>query len=357
MSKFIINNANVKVLTDEEILIENSLPLGVYNVRENPLSHELYLEKRVEFSEPNKVYGDTNTKIERIINTFKERNKNMGVLLSGVKGSGKTFLAKGVASRLLKENYPTLIVNEVFDPNNLSDFIQAIGQPCVILFDEFEKIYKKKNGDNNIQDGLLSLLDGLFNTKMLFMFTCNESGRISDLFIDRPSRVFYHLKFEGMSEDAIRDYCEENLIDKSKIDEILEVRRVVDIITFDILQSLVDEINRYGETPQEVLALLNVTVSASGKNYKIDLKPLNPDDNFDKCEGEIYCNVFKTFSIDIAHCNGDGELEWDEDTTFDFAQHFVNRKGEVYKLRNDKYEVVLSPVKHRTFNALDVLNY
>lgn len=28
MSKFIINNANVKVLTDEEILIENSLPLG-----------------------------------------------------------------------------------------------------------------------------------------------------------------------------------------------------------------------------------------------------------------------------------------------------------------------------------------
>ena len=99
----------------------------MYNVRENPLSHELYLEKRVEFSEPNKVYGDTNTKIERIINTFKERNKNMGVLLSGVKGSGKTFLAKGVASRLLKENYPTLIVNEVFDPNNLSDFIQAIG--------------------------------------------------------------------------------------------------------------------------------------------------------------------------------------------------------------------------------------
>lgn len=36
----------------------------MYNVRENPLSHELYLEKRVEFSEPNKVYGDTNTKAD-----------------------------------------------------------------------------------------------------------------------------------------------------------------------------------------------------------------------------------------------------------------------------------------------------
>jgi hypothetical protein len=38
-----------------------------------------------------KIYGDLNNKVQRIFKTYESRDKNLGVLLSGLKGTGKSL--------------------------------------------------------------------------------------------------------------------------------------------------------------------------------------------------------------------------------------------------------------------------
>ena len=236
MTNYIVNNNNVRIFGDEEVNIQPNLPLGTYLVKENPMTGELYLEKTVNFTKPAKIYGDCEFQSERIITTFRDRPKNTGVLLNGAKGSGKTFLAKYISYKLLNENYSTIVINEIFNPTKLSLLLQTISEPCVIIFDEFEKIYQpSKNDNNNPQNGLLSLLDGLFQTKKLFIFTCNDDNNISDLMKNRPGRVYYKLEFKGINDKAIEEYCEEKLINKKYLSQIFSIKKMIkesyDIIT------------------------------------------------------------------------------------------------------------------------------
>lgn len=276
MTNYIINNNIVRIFGEDEINIKPEIPLGTYLVKENELTGELFLERTADFVKPEKIYGECEFQSERIIKTFKDRPNNTGVLLNGAKGSGKTFLAKYISYKLLKDNYPTIIINDIFSPTKLSLLIQTINEPCVIIFDEFEKIYQsnKKDDLQNPQNGLLSLLDGLFQTKKLFIFTCNDDSNISDLMKNRPGRIFYKLEFKGITEKAIEEYCEEKLNNKSYISQIFSIRKMIKDFTFDILQAIVEEVNRYNETPLDVVKMLNVTPESLYAKYTVSIKPL-----------------------------------------------------------------------------------
>ena len=66
--------------------------------------------------------------------------------------------------------------------------------------------------------------------------------------------------------------CEDNLNDKSKISQVVAVSTVFEAMNFDMLQAMVEEMNRYEETPQEVLQYLNVRPEfGSGSKYKMEL--------------------------------------------------------------------------------------
>ena len=67
------------------------------------------------------------------------------VLLAGEKGSGKTLLTKYISMEVAKQGIPTIVINQALHGERFNTFIQAIEQPCVILFDEFEKIYQPQN--------------------------------------------------------------------------------------------------------------------------------------------------------------------------------------------------------------------
>lgn len=176
---------------------------------------------------------------------------------------------------MLNENYSTIVINEIFNPTKLSLLLQTISEPCVIIFDEFEKIYQpSKNDNNNPQNGLLSLLDGLFQTKKLFIFTCNDDNNISDLMKNRPGRVYYKLEFKGINDKAIEEYCEEKLINKKYLSQIFSIKKMIKDFTFDILQTIVEEVNRYDETPLDAVKMLNVTPQSLYTRYSISVKPL-----------------------------------------------------------------------------------
>lgn len=257
-----------RIATKESMDLHEQLPAGNYVVKQDPFEN-FFIEQIESFDVPIKMYGDIIRNTERIINSFWDREKSTGVMLVGEKGSGKTLLSKNICVELAKQSVPTIVVNAPWHGDKFNTLIQSIQQPCVVMFDEFEKVY---NSDE--QEALLTLLDGIYSTKKLFLLTSNDKWRVDSHMRNRPGRIFYMVNFTGLDETFIREYCYDNLAkpELKTIDTIVNVASVFSAFNFDMLKALVEEMNRYGETPQEAMRLLNVKAELdAGTTYRVEV--------------------------------------------------------------------------------------
>jgi len=251
MSYFIKQGNSFRVSAKEAMDLHDKLPAGNYIIKQD-MFENLYLEMIDSFEFKGKRYGDNVKNTERIINTFMDRPGSTGVMLAGEKGSGKSLLAKSISIRAAEMDIPTIVINHPWCGDKFNSFIQTIEQPCVILFDEFEKVY-----DRDDQESILTLLDGVFPSKKLFVLTCNDKYRIDQHMRNRPGRIYYMIDFKGLDTDFIVEYCEDNLKYKEHTDNICKIATLFSEFNFDMLKAMVEEINRYNETPQEVMRILN----------------------------------------------------------------------------------------------------
>jgi SpoVK/Ycf46/Vps4 family AAA+-type ATPase len=164
---------------------------------------------------------------------------------------------------------PTIVINHPWIGDKFNTLIQSIQQPCIVMFDEFEKVY-----NNEEQEELLTLLDGIYSSKKLFMLTSNDKWRVDSHMRNRPGRIFYMVDFKGLDETFIREYCYDNLAkpELKTIDTIVNISSVFSAFNFDMLKALVEEMNRYDESPQEAMRILNVRAEFdSAVTYRIEL--------------------------------------------------------------------------------------
>ena len=63
----------------------------------------------------------------------------------------------------------------------------------------------KREISNHNQDAMLTLLDGVYPAKMLFLLTTNDKYKVSNHMRNRPGRIYYVIDFEGLSSDFIRE--------------------------------------------------------------------------------------------------------------------------------------------------------
>jgi hypothetical protein len=266
MSVFIKNGSNFRVASEENLDIHKTLPVGSYTIKKDSFG-VFFFESIEPFKMVGKIYGDTLKNVDRMFNTFMARPKTTGIMLSGEKGSGKTLLAKALSVKCAEEGIPTIVINTAWHGEEFNTLIQAIEQPCVILFDEFEKVY-----DSQEQEAVLTLLDGVFPSKKLFILTCNDSWRIDRHMRNRPGRIFYLVDFKGLDVNFITEYCQENLKDKSEIENVCRISVLFSEFNFDMLKALCEEMNRYDESAQEAMKLLNAKPSSDdGGKYKVRL--------------------------------------------------------------------------------------
>jgi hypothetical protein len=271
--KYLKNENRWSLTPDAQLDVRDQLPVGNYTVCQNPLTKEYYLEESTRFTLPRKLYGKTRRHGDRILETFRNREASaqIGVFLSGTKGSGKTLLAKYIANR---SEMPVIIVNTPFSDERFMRTIQGIEQEAVIIFDEFEKLY-----DKDAQESILTLFDGVYTARnKVMIITCNDKYSVRDFFHNRPSRLRYSIGFTSLETEFIEEYCGDRLDDKSYLEKILGVSGTCDEFNFDMLQTLVDELNRYGGDFNETLELLNVKPVGSGVNGRWTVTVTTGDD-------------------------------------------------------------------------------
>jgi len=347
--------------------LHESLPAGNYVVKQDPFEN-FYIEQIEGFDVPTKMYGDTTKNTERIINSFWDREKSTGVMLVGEKGSGKTLLSKNICVELAKQNVPTIVINQPWHGDKFNTLIQSIQQPCIVMFDEFEKVYNSEE-----QEALLTLLDGIYSTKKLFLLTSNDKWRVDSHMRNRPGRIFYMVNFTGLDEAFIREYCYDNLLSDAKtVDTIVSIASVFGAFNFDMLKALIEEMMRYNETPQEAMRILNVKAEFDGGStysveiYKGDRKadrtspsswngaPLASKEiciswRFLAKKNAESTEVPSTLGISPVR-KGDEEEGWgDEDFTNDDLVKFNNKTGQFIFEKNGA-TLILMKETPKTFN-------
>ncbi len=271
------SGSTMRVRSRSDLTVHDRLPVGTYTVHFDERQNEYFLEAIEDFVLPAKIYGKSNDYATRILNTFQDRPLSTGVLLSGIKGAGKTLLAKQTALMARELNIPTIVINRPWHGDQFNTFVQSLDSPAIIMFDEFEKVY-----DYSEQRAILTLLDGVFPTKKLFLLTTNSTGSVSEFLRNRPGRIYYNFEFTTLGQDFIREYCEDRLTDQSRVDEVIKYTNIFSFFNFDMLAAAVEEMNRYNESLAEVLNVLNVvpetkhdetyemTLVVNGKSFLVD---------------------------------------------------------------------------------------
>jgi hypothetical protein len=88
---------------------------------------------------------------------------------------------------------------------------------------------------------------------------------------NRPGRIYYMLDFKGLDPSFIEEYCNDVLVNKAYISKIVEIAALFEQFNFDMLKALVEEMNRYDESPQDALKMLNAKPEFNN-NGKFDVQ-------------------------------------------------------------------------------------
>ena len=339
MGNYIIDGIRINVIPDGAINIVNTIPTGTYFVKEDSQSKEIFLERTNDFKPASKIYGDAVNYSERIINTFMTDSKSTGVLLSGLKGAGKTLQAKDISSKLVEKDIPTIIVNSHINASKLSMFIISITEPLLIIFDEFEKIFKKEQ-----QEGLLTLFDGILVTKKLFVITCNLTNRLNSNLINRTGRIRYHIPYDGLPKQVITEYCNDKLDNKKHADGIHAISdRMEYMFSFDMLQTLVDEMNLYQEDAATAIKLLNMNPPCHNVLYKIRVVSLDNINQTLSYQKSIWVKTYipddEYFMIGVgSEDKDDNDLEYIKI----YGKDLVSRSSDEMVFRSSNYEITFT---------------
>lgn len=304
------------------------LPKGVYEVKVSMTG--FYLSKIAEsFTFDYKLYGLNQKFIDYVLKTYENTTGNLGVLLDGIKGTGKTVTAKELCNNL---QLPVILVQSMGDSNDklIKYLSTTINFDCIFFFDEYEKEFKDSSD-------VLSFMDGTYNSiyRKVFLLTTNEL-KVDPNLLGRPSRIRYKKSFSNLSEEVTKEILNDILEDKTAIEKVIELTHSMNIITIDLIKAIATEINIHGvEALPDIKETFNIEFSKFTYMYRevqirrCDLKftPENIKDilktfykfkelkkkdweKYTREERKLYNEWSTKFSEDYGSTTGDKELKY-----------------------------------------------
>ena len=178
MENNFIKVGNKIVFKPETDGLDYSLESGkVYTIEIDRYTDEITFNTAPDIVLPEKVYttDDDNKFIDRVLNYYNKTTDNtIGVMLSGLKGSGKTIMMKRIA---VASELPIILIDKSFYPSQLVKLFNKLADTKVcVLMDEVDKL-----GESYDDDYLLKVLDGINSSgKKLMIFTCNNEEDVNE---------------------------------------------------------------------------------------------------------------------------------------------------------------------------------
>ena len=243
---------------------------GVYTLAYDEINKTYLLNlTNQKFKLPPKIYGKAPSRARHFLEAYKRSINNLGVMLTGEKGTGKSELAHLICNMAIDEGYPVVVVYGVHGDNEntqkLIDFIESLGD-VIVLLDEFGK-----NFPVYLQDRILPLLSSSSNGKKMFVITENNYYSLSQYIRSRPGRARYHIEFNRLEPEVLTEYLEDKQVDKEFAQEVLNFYSKTPRFTFDYLKALVEEHQLFPETPfKDLVKILNI--DELKKTYYIVIK-------------------------------------------------------------------------------------
>lgn len=231
----------------------SKLPPGIYEFVMTPTGWFLNCTGS-EFTFTFKIYDAAKHIMDRITKFWNNNPGNLGILMNGLRGAGKTLTAQLLANKLIEEQkLPVLVVRT---PVPLDVILGVLHQEVLVIFDEFEKTH-----DEEAQLALLSVIDGMSRSehRRMFVFTTNTTS-INENFVDRPSRIHYQFQFNRVADEVIEGLIDDSLpthLHKFK-GEIISFLSTRAICTIDIVKAVIAEVKTFEESPLTFEGLLNV---------------------------------------------------------------------------------------------------
>ena len=245
----------------------------VYDLKWDDYEGRPIFTENGELNLPKKVYKSKEdiTFNKRVLTYFNNTSAiTTGVMLAGVKGTGKSIEAKVLAQ---ESGLPIIIIDNGYPSSRLVQFFKSFNTPVCVILDEVEKTRNTEK--------LLDFLDGIEKTaKKLVLMTCNELNKVSEYMQDRCSRVRYLRKytvennFEFLPE-IIKDLC---IKDGEKVQKYIEDN--IALPSMDNLYSLLTEIKLFENDNiplQDIVSVMNI--STKNEPIKEGMTYIKHEDN------------------------------------------------------------------------------
>lgn len=267
----IVNTGNVYTIYDDSLQTFDKLPAQTYKVCFHP-QKGFWLESFINLEVNEKIYGVHEQKVQKVFQAFKKFERNLGIILSGDKGIGKSLFAKMASIKAIQNGYPLIIVNTYIP--GIADFLSQINQEIVVLLDEFDKTFNEgKDNSNNAKDPqteMLTLFDGINSGKKMFIVTCNDLKGLNDYLVNRPGRFHYHFRFEYPQAEEIREYMRDKLAEEywKEIEAVVSFSKKISL-NFDCLRAIAFELS-LGVPFKEAIQNLNI-VNIQLESYNLYL--------------------------------------------------------------------------------------
>jgi hypothetical protein len=257
-TKMNILNNNGKYHFFNALKIEEELENKNYLFNFDELGN-CWLEDVESFKFPSKIYDVDSNLRKYIAKSYSANNKNLGVLLTGNKGQGKSHCAKLICSELKQ---PTIIINKQIPADiNFVKFLSEIKQDHTLFVDEFEKLFdtKKESNETNgyhTQETFLSFMDGVITNehKVLFLLTTNDG--VNEFFINRPSRIKFLQEYNELPEELFNLITDDKLNNPEYKQDLEDNISLVNL-NIDLLISIIDDINLFDEPFSTFMSMYN----------------------------------------------------------------------------------------------------
>jgi SpoVK/Ycf46/Vps4 family AAA+-type ATPase len=230
------------------------IPGKVYDLSYDRFVGEDIFKENGDLNFPGKLYTSKKDDLfkKRVLTYFNNSFTNTtGVMLAGVKGTGKTVCAKVLAQA---SNLPIIVVDPVYPEQRLIKFFKQIKSSVCILFDEVDKSFDT--------DKMLDFLDGIQKTsKKLVIMTCNNLSKVSEYLQDRCSRIRYLRKYTPEDNLEFLDPIITDLGIKNTKEVSEYCRNNIKLLSMDNIVSFLNEVKMLEDEDislDEIISVMNI---------------------------------------------------------------------------------------------------